>query len=117
MKALAVASSRQTPRARKRRKPDPVKAWVRRLDRYRPRLVPDVLDGLAGLYGRPVWERRLDPTSELVLTILTQNTADTNAEGAFESLRLAYPSGLPSEVHRPGAGWGGHGLSEAPPPD
>ena len=44
-------------------------------------------------YGRPTWERRLDPTTELVLTILTQNTADVNAEKAFEALREAYPSG------------------------
>ena len=41
----------------------------------------------------PTWERRLDPTSELILTILTQNSADTNAEVAFEALRAAYPSG------------------------
>ena len=50
------------------------------------------------IYGRPTWERRLDPTSELILTILTQNSADTNAEIAFERLREAYPSGLPEQV-------------------
>ena len=61
-----------------------------------PGLVPYVLDALAGLYGREPWERRLDPTSELILTILTQNTADINAEVAFERLREAYPSGLPT---------------------
>ena len=72
---------------------------------------------LAGLYGREPWERRLDPTSELILTILTQNTADINAEVAFERLREAYPSGLPTEVHRPGIGWGGVGLPEGAPPD
>jgi endonuclease-3 len=102
---------------RRRVKPDPVKAWTRRLARYRPGLVGDTLDALSTIYGRPVWERRLDPTSELVLTILTQNTADINAEGAFEALRRAYPSGLPTEVHRPGAGWGGRGLPEGAPPD
>jgi endonuclease III len=102
---------------RKRRKPDPVKAWVRRLNRTRPNLVPDVLAGLATLHGHPGWERRLDPTSELVLTILTQNTADVNAEVAFENLRRVYPSDRPAEIHRPGTGWGGRGLSEAPPPD
>ena len=53
-------------------------------------------------YGRPTWERRLDPTSELILTILTQNSADTNAEIAFQLLREAYPSGLPPETHQPG---------------
>jgi endonuclease-3 len=76
-----------------------------------------VLDALASLYGRPTWERRLDPTSELVLTILSQNSADVNAERAFESLRHAFPSTAPAQEHHPGLGWGGSGLSTAPPPD
>lgn len=71
---------------RKRRAPDPIKTWVRRLDRTRPNLVRDVLDGLAARYGHQAWERRLDPTSELILTILTQNSADTNAERAWKSV-------------------------------
>ena len=104
-------------KARKRRKPDPVVAWGRRIARYRPGLVEFTLDELAGIYGTPEWERRLDPTSELVLTILTQNTADTNAEVAFERLRAAYPSGLAPVPHRPGEGWGGRGLAEGAPPD
>ena len=105
------------PRPRRRKPADPAKAWARSLARRRPGLVPFVLDALAGLHGRPAWERRLDPTSELVLTILTQNTADVNAEQAFESLRRAFPSDLAPEEHRPGRGWGGTGLSTAPPPD
>ncbi len=105
------------PKRRKRRAPDPIKAWVKRLDRTRPNLVRDVLDGLATIHGHPAWERRLDPTSELILTILTQNSADINAEKAFEALRAAYPSGLPAERHVPGPGWGGDGLSEGAPPD
>ncbi len=72
---------------------------------------------LASVHGHPSWERRLDPTSELVLTILSANSADVNAERAFESLRLAYPSDRPAEIHRPGLGWGGVGLATAPPPD
>jgi endonuclease III len=76
-----------------------------------------VLAELAGLYGTPVWERRLDPTSELILTILTQNSADVNAEKAFEALRVRYPSTAASERGALGAGWGGKGLTEAPPPD
>jgi endonuclease-3 len=76
-----------------------------------------VLDNLSDRYGRPVWERRLDPTSELILTILTQNTADVNAEQAFEALRAAYPSGGRVEEHRPGAGWGGAGLPPGAAPD
>ncbi len=72
---------------------------------------------LAGLYGHPTWERRLDPTSELILTILTQNSADTNAEVAFEALRQAYPSGDMVRAHNPGAGWGGEGLPDGAAPD
>jgi endonuclease-3 len=112
-----TARSRRTPARRRRRPPDPVRSWVRRLERTRPGLVPFVLDGLATEYGHPTWERRLDPTSELILTILTQNSADVNAEAAFEALRLAYPSDRPAEEHRALQGWGGAGLSTAPPPD
>jgi endonuclease-3 len=104
-------------RPRKRRFSNPGRTWAKRLERYRPGLVPFVLDRLAERYGRPTWERRLDPTSELILTILTQNSADTNAEVAFDALRRAYPSGLPPETHHPGSGWGGFGLQAAPPPD
>jgi glycerate kinase len=108
---------RPATKRKKRRKPDPVKAWVRRLERTRPNLVRDVLDGLATIHGHPAWERRLDPTSELILTILTQNSADINAEKAFEALRAAYPSGLPVQRHIPGPGWGGEGLADGAPPD
>ena len=113
----ATAKPKARAKAKKRRKPDPVVAWSRRIARYRPGLVDFSLNELAGIYGRPVWERRLDPTSELILTILTQNTADTNAEVAFERLRAAYPSGLPPEQHHPGEGWGGRGLAEGAPPN
>jgi len=51
------------------------------------------------------------------MTILTQNSADVNAEHAFEELRSAYPSGLPPEQHNPGPGWGGVGLPDGAPPD
>jgi endonuclease-3 len=101
----------------KRRKPDPIKAWVGRLERTRPGLVRYVLDRLAEFYGRPVWVRRLDPTSELILTILTQNSADVNAEKAFVALRQAYPSTGPIEHHEPGPGWGGDGLPDGVEPD
>jgi endonuclease III len=102
---------------RKRTKANPSIAWARRLTRYRPRLLEDTLDALTGVYGPQVWRRRLDPTSELILTILTQNSADINAEKAFVALRAAYPSGRAEEVHEPGAGWGGEGLPPGAPPD
>ncbi len=110
-------TSRARPRPRKRRFSDPGRTWAKRLERYRPGLVSDVLDGLAARYGRPTWERRLDPTSELILTILTQNSADTNAEVAFEALRRRYPSGGAIRAHNPGAGWGGGGLPDGSAPD
>ena len=108
---------KRRPRPKKRKFSDPGRSYAKRLERYRPGLVPFVLDGLATKYGRPAWERRLDPTSELILTILTQSSADTNAEGAFEALRRAYPGDGPVEAHKPGAGWGGFGLSEGAAPD
>jgi endonuclease III len=113
----APGRSKAKPKARKRRSRDPVKAWARRLERTRPGLVGYVLDQLAQRYGRPTWERRWDPTSELVLTILTQNSADTNAERAFEALRRAYPTDGPVQQHRPGPGWGGKGLPDGVTPD
>ena len=100
-----------------RRKADPVKQWASYLGRYRPGLQRYVLDALTESYGPQVWEPRLDPTSELILTILTQNTADVNAEKAYEALRAAYPSDRDPEVHKPGIGWGGDGLPTGVPPD
>lgn len=102
---------------RPRKPADPVKAWASYLRRYRPGLTGYVLEQLTQTYGPQAWEPRLDPTSELILTILTQNTADVNAEKAYEALRIAYPSERAPEEHRPGIGWGGEGLSTAPPPD
>ena len=105
------------PAKRARKAPDPVKHWASYLRRYRPGLQAYVLDGLTAQYGPQAWESRLDPTSELILTILTQNTADVNAEKAYEALRVAYPSDKAPEEHKHGIGWGGEGLSVAPPPD
>ncbi len=105
-----------------------------------------VLEGIGDAYGRPTWQRVHDPTSELVLTILSQNSADVNAERAFERLREAYPGVVgatspasvqaPSPVPVTGAmaapvpapspdpaakinrpGWGGVGLQVAAVPD
>jgi endonuclease III len=106
------------PAKRARRRPDSVKQWASYLRRYRPGLQAVVLDGLTRQYGEQHWHKsRLDPTSELILTILTQNTADVNAEKAYEALRAAYPSDNAPEIHRPDIGWGGGGLGDAPPPD
>lgn len=104
------------PRPRKRHFSNPGRTWAKTLERLRPGLIPFVMGELAGIYGRPTWERRLDPTSELILTILTQNSADSNAEVAFEALRRAYPSGGEVRPHNPGAGWGGEGLPNGAAP-
>jgi endonuclease III len=112
----AAAARRTSPR-RRRRKPAPYRAWASRLERTRPGLTTYVLDRLAERYGPPGWQRRLDPTSELVLTILTQNSADVNAEHAFQALREAYTSDGEVEHHVPGPGWGGGGLPDGRPPE
>ena len=116
-KPAAKKPAAKKPAKRARKPPDPAKKWAAYLRRYRPGLVGFVLDGLTERYGPQSWERRLDPVSELILTILTQNTADVNAEKAYEALRAKYPSDRAAEEHRPGIGWGGDGLSTAPPPD
>ena len=115
--STASRSTAKPKRPRKRRFSNPGRTWSKTLERHRPGLVPWVLDRLAERYGRPAWERRLDPTSELILTILTQNSADTNAEVAFEALRRRYPSGGQVRAHNPGAGWGGVGLPDGAAPD
>ena len=52
-----------------------------------------VLERLGERYEHPPWAGpRLDPVSELVLTILSQNTADVNSFRAFSALRARYAS-------------------------
>jgi endonuclease-3 len=115
--ATPKPATKAKPKKRPKKPADPAKAWASYLRRYRPGLQAYVLEGLTRQYGEQTWEARLDPTSELILTILTQNTADTNAEKAYEALRRAYPSDRAPEEHKPGIGWGGDGLSTAAPPD
>jgi endonuclease-3 len=113
-------------RTASQRKAAAIKPWAKWLKTARPDLVEYVLDGVGSMYGVPEWKRVLDPTSELVLVILTQNSADINAEKAFDALRLAYPSehalverapleAPEIEEYRPG--WGGTGWAVLPPPD
>lgn len=120
--AKSAKSAARAARSTTRRDPQQIaRAWAKELQKKRPGLVPFVLDRLAEANGRPIWEPRLDPTSELVLTILSQNSADTNAEAAFAALRAAYPSAPPPANAptdpRAFAGWGGRGLPDLPPPD
>jgi endonuclease-3 len=41
-------------------------------------------------YGQPTWRNPLPPLDELVSTILSQNTNDTNRDRAFEALRSRF---------------------------
>ncbi len=43
-------------------------------------------------YGEPIWRNPLPPLDELVSTILSQNTNDTNRDRAFEALRARFPT-------------------------
>ncbi len=43
-------------------------------------------------YGKPEWRPHLDPVSELVSTILSQNTNDVNRDVAFDRLRERLPT-------------------------
>lgn len=47
---------------------------------------------LLDYYGEPVWRDPLPPLDELVSTILSQNTNDTNRDRAFEALRARFPT-------------------------
>jgi endonuclease-3 len=51
-----------------------------------------VQPALAQYYGELFWKPGLDPLSELVLTILSQHTNDTNRDRAFASMRARYPT-------------------------
>jgi endonuclease-3 len=51
----------------------------------------EVLNRLTAVYGRPEWRPHGDPTGELVLTLLSQNTADTNSGRAFARLVQRFP--------------------------
>ncbi|HET9476875.1 MAG TPA: endonuclease III [Dehalococcoidia bacterium] len=47
---------------------------------------------LSAMYGEPVWRPHGDSMTELVLTILSQNTSDTNSGRAFMRLKQRFPT-------------------------
>ena len=47
---------------------------------------------LLGDYGEPTWRPHMDAVSELVSTILSQNTNDVNRDVAFDRLRSQLPT-------------------------
>jgi len=62
--------------------------------RRRPNTLPptEIVARLSALYGEPVWRPHRDPMTELVLTILSQNTSDANSGRAFMRLRQRFPA-------------------------
>jgi endonuclease-3 len=52
----------------------------------------DVHRRLLDLYGEPTWRPHMDPVSELVSTILSQNTNDVNRDVAFDRLQARLPT-------------------------
>jgi len=55
------------------------------------RFVIQVHKKLLKFYGEPTWRNPLPPLDELVSTILSQNTNDTNRDRAFTALRARFP--------------------------
>lgn len=51
-----------------------------------------VHERLLEFYGRPTWCNPLPPLDELVSTILSQNTNDTNRDRAFNALQAHFPT-------------------------
>ncbi len=50
-----------------------------------------IRDRLRELYGRPVNQPHFHPIAELVRTVLSQNTSDSNRDRAYERLRRRFP--------------------------
>jgi endonuclease III len=51
-----------------------------------------IRDRLREMYGRPTNEPHSEPVHELVLTMLSQNTSDTNRDVAYAGLRARFSS-------------------------
>jgi endonuclease-3 len=49
-----------------------------------------VIELLAGEYGRLSWREHRDPLSELIMTVLSQNTSDLNSRRAYSSLMTTF---------------------------
>lgn len=56
-----------------------------------PARLPVIIKLLDKEYFRPRWAPRYPPVEELVYTILSQNTSDTNSERALASLKQSFP--------------------------
>jgi endonuclease III len=85
-----MPTARRTPRPA-RRTPPLAPAPTAVLARLRPR------------YGPLTWRPHGDPLTELVLTILSQHTNDTNSGRAFTAMQRAYPTWDAVLAAEPGA--------------
>ena len=50
-----------------------------------------IYERLNEVYGRPTWRQHLPPIDELISTILSQATSDTNRDKGFYALKERYP--------------------------
>ncbi|MCH7482988.1 MAG: hypothetical protein IIC31_09215, partial [Chloroflexi bacterium] len=85
-----VSSPPGSPNSRKRRRRKVLRP--RSVRGITPYTSEEVYDLLAGLYAAPARPRHADGTAELIETILSQHTSDTNAERAFAALADRYPT-------------------------
>ena len=53
---------------------------------------PIISSKLEAAFGEPLWRNPLPPLDELISTILSQNTNDTNRDRAFNSLKKRLPT-------------------------
>ncbi len=53
--------------------------------------ITQIRERLIEAYGMPIWRPALPAVDELVSTILSQNTNDTNRDAAFNALKEAFP--------------------------
>ena len=58
----------------------------------RDALAGEAMPRLDPMYGPIVWAPRFKALEELIFTVLTQHTSDSNAEVAYKSLRKIFPA-------------------------
>ncbi len=87
----------------------------------RARTLPpsEIVARLSAIYGEPVWRPHGDPMTELGLTILSQNTSDTNSGRAFMRLKQRFPDwdavmGAPADEVESAIAIGGLARQKAP---
>jgi endonuclease-3 len=52
----------------------------------------EVHSRLLNVFGVPLWRSPLPPIDELISTVLSQNTNDTNRDAAYQALRSRFPT-------------------------